>query len=74
MIRWRVVSSLIKVDTVIKFLTREVMPRFEISSEYGMGRSKQKSTKSVFNLVDALPLALMSYHMQPNRMTHLTRM
>ena len=69
--------NLIKVDTVIKSLTREVMPRFEISSEYGMGRSKTKINKicanTKFNLVDALRLALMSYHMQANRMSHLTR-
>ena len=102
--------------TVIKFLTREVMPRFgiptEISSDNGSafiqktvkqviqqlhvkqrlgcvyhpqsqgmvervnGTIKTKINKicasAKLNWVDALPLALMSYRMQTNRMTHLT--
>ena len=102
--------------TVIKFLTREVMPRFgipaEISSDNGSafiqktvkqviqqlhvkqrlgcvyhpqsqgmvervnGTTKTKINKicasAKLNWVDALPLALMSYRMQTNRMTHLT--
>ena len=103
-------------STVIKFLTREVMPRFgiptEISSDNGSafiqktlkqvikqlwikqrlgcvyhpqsqgmvervnGTLKAKISKicasARLNWVDALPLALMSYRMQTNRMTHLT--